>query len=135
MQFRHRLSFLTLTAALLACRDVVAPELPAAAEPFAPSAAYAEWWAQIEECSGRTAPFTRVNWFVVPDVDYFVYQGREVIATWLEYRHQIIVSGAYIDDGMVVRHEMLHDLLNTGKHPQEYFGTRCGHLIRVSGSS
>jgi hypothetical protein len=115
----------TLTGCLLAL-----VKLPVGARAHTPEAKYVQWWEQVEACSGRSARFDRVNWFVVPGAQSFAYRGRTVEAYWLSYRHQIILGESSVDDGRLVRHEMLHDILDTGDHPREYFATRCGRLVR-----
>ena len=38
---------------------------------------------------------------------------------------RIIIAGHYTDHEMVVRHEMLHHLLDREGHPAEFFVNRC----------
>ena len=124
-------ALVSLAAGSLACRDIVyrEPTLPAGAEPFEPPAAYAEWWHQTEACSGREGDFRRVRWFVVPNADYFVVDGRHYEGMWYSHFHYIALASAYVSYGLVVRHEMLHDLLDRVDHPPEYFRDRCGGLV------
>jgi hypothetical protein len=34
-----------------------------------------------------------------------------------------------VEQGALVRHEMLHDLLGRGDHPAEFFQRRCGAVV------
>jgi hypothetical protein len=40
---------------------------------------------------------------------------------------RIVVAGDYVASELVIRHEMLHALLDQEGHPPEYFESRC-HL-------
>jgi hypothetical protein len=46
------------------------------------------------------------------------------VGRW-EDNHTIYISAAWIDNEMVVRHEMLHDLINRPGHPNPPFGQGC----------
>ncbi len=124
-----RFALILLASTLSGCLLALV-KLPVGARPHTPEAKYVQWWEQVEACSERSAPFDRVTWFVVPGARSFPYRGRTVQAYWLSYRHQIILGERSIDDERLVRHEMLHDILDTGDHPREYFANRCGRLIR-----
>jgi hypothetical protein len=41
--------------------------------------------------------------------------------------NRIVIAGNYLNHEMVVRHEMLHALLQREGHPTDYFVDRC-HL-------
>jgi hypothetical protein len=41
----------------------------------------------------------------------------------------VVLASPFIDDPGVVRHEMLHDLLNRGDHPAEYFQGKCAGVV------
>jgi hypothetical protein len=70
-----------------------------------------------------------IKWYVVPGVSTFpTAEGEKVgirIKTGNDVR--IVIAGNYVEHEMVVRHEMLHALLNRAGHPPEYFQDRC-HL-------
>jgi hypothetical protein len=131
----HRLR-LTLRSALLllvltaACSDTTtAPHLVAGAVGWSEQPGYATWWSQMESCSGRQAPISRISWYWTPDQPYFTYQGVDYDGYWFRYRHQIVLGRDHVQDSAVVRHEMLHDLLDRGDHPAEFFVDRCGSLM------
>ena len=92
---------------------------------FTPPTAYAGYWAQMEACSGLSANFARVTWFKadsvmnIPDVGTFA-EHPFGFADWKD--HRIALSGNSTDDAVVVRHEMLHELLQRDGHPPEFFG-------------
>ena len=116
-----------------ACTEIARPEdFPPNMEPFTPPTAYARWWKDVEACSGRRGNLDRVNWFLIPNANYFGYRGDWYDAYWWGYQHTILIAEDWANDSAVVRHEMLHDLLNSGDHPKQYFVERCGALLRRS---
>ena len=103
------------------------PELPVGAVPLAPQPAYAAWFERTEGCSGLGGQFTSIQWFVVPGADTFQTSAGPKVGMWEKAGSvaRIIIAGNYIGHEMVVRHEMLHHLLDREGHPPEYFVTRC----------
>lgn len=136
--FRRVAVLLVVPLFALACDDggISAPlVLPSGVIPFEAPAVYAQWWADVEACSGRTGDMERVNWFVVPNSKWFTIRGVAYDGYWFEYHHEIVLPSANVKDSLVVRHEMLHDLLNDGEHPREYFVERCGVVLGVPRAS
>jgi len=115
------------------CRDLplapAIPELPAGAEALTPLATYADWWSATEQCAGLHGNMTRVHWFVVPNRTSFVYRDGQYDGYWWDDVHWILLAGDKVANGMIVRHEMLHELLGRGDHPAEYFQRRCGAVV------
>jgi hypothetical protein len=66
---------------------------------------------------------------VVPNAETFETPAGEKVGMWEKSGNttRIIIAGRYLDHEMVVRHEMLHHLLDREGHPQEFFAARC-HL-------
>jgi hypothetical protein len=91
--------------------------------PMAPPAVYREWWAKTEACSGLSAEFERVAWSVVPGYSFPCASGS--CAGHWEPGHRIYLASDWTMNEMVVRHEMLHDLLERGGHPDPPFGEPC----------
>ena len=114
-----------------ACREVVVdpPVLPDGAVPFAAPSQYADWWDDAKRCSGLDGEFERLRWFVVPGTVSFNYQGGRYDGVWWSDYHWIALSEARLQDSMVVRHEMLHDLVGRGDHPSEFFQRRCAGVV------
>jgi len=123
-----------LTAALLlmglGCSAPLEPSshLPAGATALAAPAEYRTWWAKTEACAQLAGDFDQVHWYVVPGVTTFETDIGEKVGLWSRDGNivSITVAGDYADTELVVRHEMLHAILNRGGHPEEYFVTRCG---------
>ncbi|MBK9065724.1 MAG: hypothetical protein IPL76_02420 [Gemmatimonadetes bacterium] len=96
---------------------------PDDAERFEPPAVYHAWWSQTEQCSGRTGNIARVQWFKVPGHAFECPTGS-CAGRW-EDNHSIYVAEDWLEHEMVVRHEMLHELLNGSGHPDPPFGDPC----------
>ena len=96
---------------------------PAGDVPMKVPTLYRTWWARTEACSGRTGDFDRVQWFVV-DGPGFACPGGTCAGHW-ESSHRIYLAGDYRNSEMVVRHEMLHELLGRPGHPDPPFGAEC----------
>ncbi|MEZ4457948.1 MAG: hypothetical protein R2882_15585 [Gemmatimonadales bacterium] len=103
------------------------PALPAGAQPLSIAAQYAEWFQRTEACSGLKGQFTQIQWLVVPDADVFETAAGPKVGMWEKSGSvaRIIIAGHYTNHEMVVRHEMLHHLLDREGHPAEYFESRC----------
>lgn len=105
-----------------------------------PPPVYREWWAKTEACSGLTGDFDRVRWLVVEGHSFPCASGR--CAGHWESSHQIYISADWTMSEMVVRHEILHDLLGRTGHPNPPFGEGCpltwdtwnGDRARLDGS-
>lgn len=54
---------------------------------------------------------------------------RTLLLSYIPSLHRIYVTDLYRGEILLVRHEMLHDLLNDVGHPREFFVERCGHLL------
>ena len=128
-QVKPALYCLSLLGTLAACEMLGPPsELPANAQLMAPPAAYRDWWARTEACSGQEGDFDQVRWYVVPGVSEFETSAGPKVGLWSHSSEgmRIVVADGYAENELVIRHEMLHALLDRGGHPEEYFTDRCG---------
>ncbi len=125
---------LTLATALAAC-DLMGPAaaLPGHAVALAAPPQYLQWWTKTEACAGRLGRLDGIAWYVVPDATAFMTPKGEEVGNWSRGSDgtRIVIADAYVGDELVVRHEMLHALLDRGDHPPEYFVDRC-HLTWAS---
>ena len=101
---------------------------PRTAYRITPPAAYREAWREIEQCSGRRAPFDQVRWYAVPDSTMPCPAGQ---CSGLWYPpHDIYLTELHVHDPageyFVARHEMLHDLLQVASHPATFCTCRLG---------
>jgi hypothetical protein len=113
-----RLAPLPLLLAALACGFD-----PAGDKAMDPPAVYRDWWAKTEACSGLSGDFDRIQWQVVPGHSFSCASGA--CAGHWEAGHEIFIAHDWTQNEMVVRHEMLHDLLNRSGHPDPPFGVGC----------
>jgi hypothetical protein len=122
MRHSRRWIWPALGAALACAADPAAPELH---QRFDPPAEYREWFAQTEACSRLSGDFERLRFYRVPGNEFPCPSGM-CVARWID-SHQIYVAEAFLEDEMVLRHEMLHDLIGQPGHPDPPFGqSGCG---------
>jgi hypothetical protein len=133
---RGLLPLLAIWLGASSCATLEPGPLPDGAVPMTPAPTYSEWFIRTEACAGRIGDFDSIEWYVVPDVATFETEMGEKVGLWEQTGGvtRITIAGAYTDHEMVVRHEMLHELLGREGHPQEYFVTRC-HLTWDSWNS
>jgi hypothetical protein len=125
-----RLRFASLALLVAAGCSSFAPteeRLPPGAVPMAAPAQYEAWFTSTERCAGLQGRFNRIQWYVVPGVETFPTEAGPKVGMWEKSGGQarIIIAGRYQGHEMVVRHEMLHHLLDREGHPTEFFVERC----------
>lgn len=125
--------FLVVLFIAVGCEDGFAPvPLPPNAFPFTPEPVYRAWWAQIEQCAGRRGSFDAVRWYAVPGEEPFSVprHPRPVYGYWNAVENHIVLL-QYLPNrrAPIIRHEMLHAILQRTDHPREYFVERCGDDI------
>ncbi|HEU5169533.1 MAG TPA: hypothetical protein VFU46_03285 [Gemmatimonadales bacterium] len=108
------------TAVVLLAGCSFAPEGDA---PMEAPAEYRAWFARTEACSGREGDFDRIRWHVVDGESFECPSGR-CVGRW-NNSHDIYIASVYVRHELVVRHEMLHELLGRPGHPDPPFGTGC----------
>jgi len=121
-------ALLALLSTLAACEVLGPPEpLPENAHLLNPLPTYHEWWAATEACSGLDGTLGEIAWYVVPGVSTFETENGPMVGLWSHSSEgmRIVLAGDYTDSELVVRHEMLHALLDRDGHPSEYFEDRC----------
>ncbi len=96
---------------------------PTGAAAWEPPAVYQTWFADTEACSGVRGDFERIDWYVVPGHS-FPCPGGECAGHWTS-NHAIYIAEDWAANEMVVRHEILHDLLGRSGHPDPPFGSPC----------
>jgi hypothetical protein len=107
---------LTISVAASACYSILGPDvtLPPDAVPGDPLEVYAEWYADVEACTGVEGDFDQIRWFRVPHERWWDPVWKQyAIGTW-RAPHDIYLAEPRIDDEQVVKHEMVHDVLGGG---------------------
>jgi hypothetical protein len=103
-------------------------DFPPTARSLEPPALYRPWWSIVEGCSGRARPFYDVTWFQVYFGELSV-RGESAAGAWFVEGNRIVLQTGVLPTGAIVRHEMLHAILQTGSHPTEYFRMKCGDEV------
>lgn len=118
---------------LTACSLITGPLLlPPGAESFAPPAVYARWWALTEACSGRSGDLRAVRWYRVPG-SQFTIERQEASGYYNYYSNRLIIAEEVLENGPIVRHEMLHALLQRRGHRRSEFLGACASLVLCQG--
>jgi hypothetical protein len=99
------------------------------AERFEPPPVYDLWWEMVSACSGEGAPLSRVKWYVVPGASTVAVHGDHYAGYWSEAGNAIVLAEASMLDGSLVRHEMLHSLIEQVGHSRSNFLGRCGGVV------
>lgn len=107
------------TAALAGCSSFT----PTNDKPYTPPAEYRKWFDETQACSGLTGDFDRIKWFVVDGTEFDCPSGK-CVGRW-NSDHDIFIASSWVDNELVVRHEMLHDLIGHPGHPDPPFGSPC----------
>ena len=110
----------TLAAIVLFCSGCRAFELEGAA-PIEIPAAYRQWWAEPDQCAQRSANLERIRFWKVKGETFACPKGPVCAGRW-QSPHHVYLAERWIDNPSLVKHETLHDLLNTGEHPVAIFG-------------
>lgn len=122
----------------LACERSTAPGVsgstfPTGAVAFTAPARYALWWSMTEACSGLSANRSAVQWYVMPGQSIFTVDGKIYEAIWFNAPDRIVLGENARADAALVRHEMLHVLLQRAGHPREAFLGACGDIVQCVG--
>ena len=126
---RSRLAAAAAIIAMACAPGPVGPgSQPEGAVPFEPPAEYLAWWQRTETCSGQSGALARIDWYTVPGVRLIETEIGQKVGLWQRDngRTSITLAGDFVENELVVSHEMLHELLAREGHPEEYFVDRCG---------
>jgi hypothetical protein len=85
-----------------------------------------------EGCSGRSGDLGAVHWYRVPG-SRFIFRGQPVAGYWNSSTNRIVLAEDAIEQGDMVRHEMLHALLRRPGHARSQFLGSCASLVSCQG--
>jgi hypothetical protein len=105
--------------ALLSCSPS-ATDVNEGAVAFTPPDRYRTLWTGVQSCSGESGGFGRLRWFVSSELR----GGTSILGQWLP-PHNITIKAGYERHDDVVRHEMLHDLLQGDRFHRDRAWIRC----------
>lgn len=90
-------------------------------------------WRELVACTGlpvrRGRGFDAIRWFRVEGTSFVrPDDGRRVIGLWIRSDNAVILAGGRLDDDRLLKHELLHALLQQGGHDARAFARsgRCG---------
>src|SRR5919109_5687145 len=87
---------------------------------------YQEWWDKNVACSGHAGRMTDVSFYAVDAPSGAIELAGEMAhAWWVREGNRIYLPANALGEEWLVRHEMLHALLQRGTHPAELFVTAC----------
>jgi hypothetical protein len=113
-----------------ACTEVTYAPQPIVGDQFDPPPIFAAWWEKVESCSGRTESLASVAWYVVPGAMTVPDGSFGDVAAYSDFHdHRIVLAGEVQMLGPIVRHEMLHELLQADGHPRRAFLERCAGVV------
>jgi hypothetical protein len=93
---------------------------------------YQQWWAKTEACANKRGELGNVAFYAVDAPSGAIKLGHEIAqAWWVRSGNRIYLPANALGEEWLVRHEMLHALLQTGTHPPEVFVDRC-HLASAA---
>lgn len=92
---------------------------------------YSEWWSKTEACSGRKADMSEVTFYAVDAPNGAIgLNGTVAHGWWVREGNRIYLPANALGEEWLVRHEMLHALLQRGSHPTKQFVDAC-HLASI----
>lgn len=90
-------------------------------------AIYFAWYTQLEDCTKLTGHFENIVWFVVPAPSFPCHSDTNYCLGMWAAGHTILLAGPSARDSVIVKHEMLHDLLDgDSNHKNKFFKTCTG---------
>jgi hypothetical protein len=97
---------------------------PVDVHPLAPPRVYRTWWTEVSACTGVSAPFERVHWY---EARHLINRdtGRDHVGAW-KPPHSIYIHSHYLLYMEGVKHEMVHELLQTRDHSSDAFLSCAG---------
>jgi hypothetical protein len=91
---------------------------------------YFGWFQEVAECMGvpeiaTPSRFAQIHWHSAVDI-YNSTDGLHALGLWVE-PHRITLRTDRVFDSLVVKHELVHDVLRDGDHPPPLF-ERCAGI-------
>jgi hypothetical protein len=87
---------------------------------------YQEWWDRTVACSGYQGKMTDVSFYAVDaPAGAIELAGEMAHAWWVREGNRIYLPASALSEEWLVRHEMLHALMQRGTHPADVFVEAC----------
>ena len=116
----YRQLLLTTVATAAACSTGVGIELQNP-RPLDPPPMYSDWWADLASCSGRSGDMTRIEWWQATSITV----NKQIVLGQWERPHRITLVDFYVENEDIVKHEMVHDLLDGDPDHRDGAWDRC----------
>jgi hypothetical protein len=94
---------------------------------YEPPLRYHTLWRTVETCSGLAGDFADVTWYVTSQSPAGVGEVDAAGAWWKDF-NRIYIKAPFFDNDQVIRHEMLHAVLQKNGHGPVFLGA-CGGLV------
>ncbi len=121
--FSGGLAMVAVVVVSVACASSITE--PEGLVDYEPLPAYAEWYAELQRCAHVTGTsFDDVRWRKLPGATSITYGDTTLAAYWLP-PGQIVISGAYVQSELIVKHEMLHHLLRKDPYHRDASWEEC----------
>lgn len=94
------------------------------AQEVQPVAKYTDWFHEVEECTGKVGGMWRIHWYVMPDTHFSCGPTIWAIGCYIKTRggdHEIFIASDRLDDSEVIKHELIHFLIQKPGHPEPPF--------------
>lgn len=114
------MKYLSLILALTACASVRTQPTP---QPLTAPPIYAEWYRQLEQCSGIKGDFKAVDFYVATNT---FHNGHHFNGYW--QLGSIVLAPNKLNDRAIVQHEMMHDITQSPVHKRTFFKGVCGDI-------
>lgn len=133
----RRFRWLPFCLPVLSCSDIFGPGIPAGAIPLSPvPRSFAHWWTIAEACSGLRGNYGELTWWSVPG-QRTIPGSHGAAGRYIRRERSIVLGENQERDGFLVRHEMLHALLDGSggsAHPRLIYENRCGGIVSCAGT-
>src|SRR3977135_2236647 len=95
---------------------------------------YQEWWDKTVACSGHSGKMTEVSFYAVDAPSGAIELAGELAHAWgVREGNRVYPPASALGEEWLVRHEMLHALLQRGTHPAKLF-VDAWHVAPAPGS-
>lgn len=129
---------LALILALTACNSSTAPVADWQFQEMQPYATYKDpaplrtLWSKVEACSGLKSNFDGVAFYSAATI---TRAGKQYGGAWVPEGNRIVLAQGIFapeNEALLIMHEEMHALLQSGTHPASYFNGACGDLMTYS---
>lgn len=115
--------YLLTVALLVSSACATFKTVPAAPSHLDAPPIYAEWYHQLEQCSGLKGDYKALDFYAAGSS---FHNGHHFNGYW--ELGSIVIMPAKLNDRATVMHEMMHDLTKSTAHRRQNFRGVCGDI-------